>query len=55
MRIAILLLAIWLIIWGILAITNVRFEGQNLIMGCLAIAAGAMLLWERYSDPRTVA
>lgn len=40
-------LAVWLIVWGLLAITNVRFEGQNLIMGTLAIAAGVLALLDK--------
>ena len=40
-------LAIWLALWGLLAITNVRFEMQNFLMGVLAIAAAILLILDR--------
>lgn len=40
-------LATWLILFGLLAITNVRFEAQNLLMGVLAIGAAVLLLFDR--------
>ncbi len=42
-----ILLAIWLIIWALLQISNVRFEGQNLLLGFLAAAAGILLLLDK--------
>lgn len=43
----VIVLAIWLALWGLLAITNFRFEASNLIMGVLAIAAGILLALDR--------
>lgn len=40
-------LACFLFLWGLLAVTNVRFEASNLIMGLLAIAAGLLLVLDR--------
>ncbi len=42
--IGVILLAIYLIVVGLLAITNVRFEFQHVITGCLAIGAAVCLL-----------
>jgi uncharacterized membrane protein HdeD (DUF308 family) len=39
-----LLLAIWLILYGLLAVFNVTFDGQAIIMGILALAAGVLIL-----------
>lgn len=41
--IGLILLVCYLIIVGILLITNIRFEAMNLIQGCLAIGAGIFL------------
>lgn len=38
-------LAVWLILTGILLVTNIRFEAQGLILGVLAIAAAVLLLF----------
>ena len=40
-------LACWLILWALLAISNVRFEAQNLLLGFLAIGAGVLILFDR--------
>jgi hypothetical protein len=40
-------LAIWLVLWGLLAITNFRFEMQGFLMGVLAIASGVLLALDR--------
>lgn len=40
----VILLAIFLLVFGLLAITNIRFELQNVITGCLAIGAAVCLL-----------
>ena len=42
-----LLLAIWLILTGLLAVFNVTFDGQTIIMGILALAAGVLILINR--------
>ena len=39
-----LLLAIWLILYGLLAVFNVTFNGQGIVMGILALAAGVLIL-----------
>lgn len=40
-------IAAWLVLWGLLAVSNVRFEAQGLIMGLLAIVAGVLLILDR--------
>lgn len=39
-----LLLAIWLILYGLLAVFSVTFDGQGIIMGIVALAAGVLIL-----------
>jgi uncharacterized membrane-anchored protein len=38
------LLGIWLLLTGLLALTNTTFEGQGLVMGLLALVAGILVL-----------
>ena len=40
----VILLAIWLILTGILQLTNITFVAAAIILGCLAIGAGVCLL-----------
>ncbi len=40
-------LACWLILWALLAISNIRFEGQNLLSGFLALGAAILLLFDK--------
>lgn len=40
-------LAVWMILYGFLAVTNVRFEAQSLIMGLLAFAVAILALLDR--------
>jgi len=40
-------LALWLFLYALLAITNVRFELSGFLMGILAIVAGILLLMDR--------
>jgi hypothetical protein len=40
-------LACWLVLWAVLTMSNVRFDGQNILMGVLALAAGILLVLER--------
>jgi hypothetical protein len=40
-------LAAFLILWGLLLITNIRFEMQNFLEGLLAIAAAVLLLFDK--------
>ena len=46
-KIWVILLAVWLIVWGLLQITNIRFELQGVIMGVLALAAGILALFDK--------
>jgi hypothetical protein len=43
-NIGVILLAIWLILRGLIALLGLSFSGLGLIMGILAIAAGVVLL-----------
>lgn len=43
-NIGFLLLAIWLILSGLIALFSLSFTGLGLIMGLLAIAAGIFIL-----------
>ncbi len=43
-NIGMLLLAIWLILTGLIALISFSFHGLNLIMGALAIAAAVFIL-----------
>ena len=42
-----LLLGIWLIISGLIALVGLSFQGLAIIMGVLAIAAGILILLGR--------
>jgi hypothetical protein len=46
-NIGFLLLAIWLILYGLIALFSLSFAGLGIIMGILAIAAGIFILLER--------
>jgi uncharacterized membrane protein HdeD (DUF308 family) len=46
-NIGFLLLAIWLILEGLIALFSLSFSGLPIIMGILAIAAGVFILLER--------
>lgn len=39
-----ILLCIWLILTGVLSVTNITFAAASIIMGVLAIAAGIFVL-----------
>lgn len=41
--IGMILLIIWLLLWGLLAVTNFQFEFQEVVMGFLAIGAAIFL------------
>jgi uncharacterized membrane protein HdeD (DUF308 family) len=43
-NIGMLLLAIWLILYGLIALFSLSFTGLSVIMGLLAIAAGIFIL-----------
>jgi len=42
-----ILLAIWLILYGLIALLGLSFSGLGVIMAILAIAAGVLILIER--------
>ena len=42
-----LLLAIWLIANGLITILNLSFNGRDVVMAVLAIAAGVLILLRR--------
>jgi len=46
-NIGFLLLAIWLILTGLIALLSLSFSGLSIIMGILAIAAGIFILLDR--------
>ena len=41
------LLAIWLILWGLSSSFGLKFNGLELVLGILAIAAGILMLMGR--------
>ncbi len=44
-----LLLAIWLLLTGLIALFNLSFNGLELIMALLALAAGAIILLQAFN------
>jgi len=50
-NIGMLLLSIWLILTGLIALFKLDFNGLPIIMGILAIAAGIFILIGRQSRP----
>jgi hypothetical protein len=40
-------LAIWMLLYGLLAITNVRFDQQGFLMGVLAIAVAVLVAFDK--------
>jgi hypothetical protein len=46
-NIGFLLLAIWLILTGLIALFSLSFSGLSIIMAILALAAGIFILLER--------
>lgn len=38
------LLAVWLSLWGLLAVSNFQIQHSGFILGILAIAAGVLLV-----------
>jgi uncharacterized membrane protein HdeD (DUF308 family) len=45
--IGMLLLSIWLILYGLIALFSLSFSGLEMVMGILAIAAGIFILLGR--------
>lgn len=50
-NIAVILLAAYLILVGLAAVMGLKFQGSDIIIGVLALAAGALLLAPGYSLP----
>jgi uncharacterized membrane protein HdeD (DUF308 family) len=46
-KLGMILLSIWLIVSGLIAIFNLSFTGLSIVMGILAIAAGVLILLDR--------
>jgi len=46
-NLGLLVLSIWLILYGLIAVFNLAFQGQGIIMGILALAAGVLLILQR--------
>jgi len=42
--IGMLILGVWLVLWGLLNILNLAIPMQDTILGAMAVAAGIMLL-----------
>lgn len=43
-RLGFVLLAIWLILWGLNGLIGLSFQGLSVILALLAIAAGVLIL-----------
>ena len=43
-NLGLLLVGIWLILHGLIGLVNFSFRGMGLVMGLLAIVAGALLI-----------
>lgn len=54
MKLWLILLAVWFILYGLLAITNLKFEASNLIMGVLAIAVAILIFVDARGTPTQV-
>ena len=42
-----ILLAVWLVLWGLLQITNIQVEASGLILGILAIVTAVVIGFDR--------
>ena len=42
-----LLLGIWLVLYGVVPLLNLRFAGFDTLMSALAVAAGTMILMNK--------
>lgn len=42
-----IVLACFLILYGLLLVSNVRFDGENVLLGFSAIAAAILLLFDK--------
>ncbi len=46
-RLGFLLLAIFLILWGLAQLFGFSFSGMGIVLGILALVAGILILFER--------
>jgi hypothetical protein len=46
-RVGMLLLAAWLLLMGLNAIVDLKFQGMNIVLGALAIAAAMFIAVDR--------
>ena len=42
-----IVLAVWLVLWGLLAVSNLQFQLSEFVLAVLAIAAGVLLVLDR--------
>ena len=42
-----IVLGVWLVLWGLLAITNVKFDLENFVMGALAVTAAVLIFLDK--------
>lgn len=42
-----LALAVWLVLWGLTSLFDFSFDGLDVVMGVLALAAGVLILLNR--------
>lgn len=47
MKIWLVLLAVWMLIYGAIGIFHLSFEGMAIVMGILAIADGVLIFLDR--------
>ncbi len=43
----IIALSIWFVLWGLVQVTNFRFEFENAVLGFLAICVGILAILDR--------
>ncbi len=46
-KIWMILIAIWFFLWGLIHVTNFKFEAENLIMGLIAVAIGVLYVFDK--------
>ncbi len=42
-----IVLAVWFALWGLLQVSNVRFEAQGVVMGILALAVAVLVAFDQ--------
>jgi len=53
-RVAMIVLSIWLVLTGLLSLTNIGFSGAGLVLNLLAIGAGVLILLQGESWPARI-